>query len=145
MLLTATRGRLADAPDLAVRTTHDDSIRRQVWSLLAGLYPHGPTIERRAAQRFAYPQLLHLTPTLADGRTPGATTFVVVGKTLSEGGLGFFHREPLADKFVVASLTDHHGRYISFLLDITWCRFTALGWYESGGRFLEVVRSPLAA
>jgi hypothetical protein len=146
MLSTATRGRLADAPDLAVRSTGDESIRRQVWSLLAGLYPHGgPMIERRAAQRFAYPQLLHLTTTLADGRSPADRTIVVVGKTLSEGGLGFFHRDPLAERHMIASLMNHDQQYVSFLLDVTWCRFTTLGWYESGGRFLEVVRSPLAA
>ena len=145
MLTTATRGRLADAPDLALRSTTDDSIRRQVWSLLAGLYPRGPTVERRAAQRFAYPQLLHLTPTLEDGRTPGETSIVVVGKTLSEGGLGFFHHEPIIERRVIVSLPNHQQKLVSFLLDITWCRFTALGWYESGGRFLEVVESPVHA
>ena len=145
MLMTATRGRIADAPDLTLRSPTDDGIRRQVWSLLAGLYPHGPTIERRSSQRFAYPQLLCLTTTLADGRSPGDQTTVVVGKTLSEGGLGFFHREPFAERQVIASLTNHQQQYVGFLLDITWCRFTTLGWYESGGRFLEVVPSPVGS
>lgn len=145
MVTIATRGRLADAPDLALRTTTDESIRRQVWSLLAGLYPHGPVIERRAAQRFAYPQLLYLTTTLEDGITAGHQTLVVVGKTLSEGGLGFFHREPFAERHVIASLPNHNQQYIGFLLDITWCRFTTLGWYESGGRFLQVVSSPMGS
>jgi hypothetical protein len=144
MLTTAMRGRLADAPDLAVRSTPDADIRRQVWSLLAGLYPHGSVLERRAAQRFAYPQLLYLTTTLADGRTPGDQTFVVVGKTLSEGGLGFYHRETLADRYMIASLPNHERRLVAFLIDVTWCRYTTLGWYESGGRFLEVVPSPVA-
>jgi hypothetical protein len=145
MLSTATRGRLADAPDLALRSTSDDGIRRQVWSLLAGLYPHGSAIERRTAQRFAYPQLLYLTTTLADGRSPGDQTLVVIGKTLSEGGLGFFHREPIAARHVIASLPSNDYQYVSFLLDVTWCRFTTLGWYESGGRFLEIVPSPVGS
>ena len=142
MLTSATRGRLVDAPDLALRSTQDESIRRQVWSLLAGLYPHGSATERRAAQRFAYPQLIHLTTTLSDGRSPGDNTLVVVGKTLSEGGLGFFHHEPLADRRMIASLPNHEQKFVSFLLDITWCRFTTLGWYESGGRFLQVAPTP---
>ncbi len=145
MISSATRGRLADAPDLAVRTTTDDTIRRQVWSLLAGLYPHGSAIERRAAQRFAFPQLLYLTTTQADGRAPGDQTIVVVGKTLSEGGLGFFHREPIVERHVIASLPNHEHRFVGFLLDITWCRYTTLGWYESGGRFLEVIPSPIGS
>ena len=145
MFLTATRGRLADAPDLALRSTLDENIRRQVWSLLAGLYPHGSSTERRAVQRFAYPQLLYLTTTLADGHSPSDTTLVVVGKTLSEGGLGFFHREPLPERHVIASLPNHEREFVAFLLDITWCRFTTMGWYESGGRFLEVASSPVAA
>ena len=96
-------------------------------------------------QRFAYPQLLYLTTTLADGRSPGDQTIVVVGKTLSEGGLGFFHREAFAERHVIASLPNHEHRYVGFLLDITWCRYTTLGWYESGGRFLELVPSPVGS
>ncbi len=145
MFMTETRGRLAATSDLALRSTSSEGIRRQVWSLLAGLCPQGPLIERRAAQRFAYPQLLYLTTTLADGCSPGSQTLVVVGKTLSEGGLGFFHREPLAERLVIASLPNYEYRYVGFLLDITWCRFTTLGWYESGGRFLEVVPSPMGS
>ena len=30
-------------------------------------------------------------------------------------------------------------RWLGMLLDISWCRFTGLGWYESGGRFLQSV------
>jgi hypothetical protein len=29
------------------------------------------------------------------------------------------------------------------LVDLKWCRFTRHGWYESGGRFLQIVPSPL--
>jgi hypothetical protein len=143
MMTLATRARLADAPDLAVRSTLDESIRRQVWSLLAGLYPHQRQVERRATQRFAFPQLLYLTPTRADGRTPSERTMVVVGKTLSEGGIGFFHQEPLVERRVIVSLSTHELKLVGFLLDVTWCRFTTQCWYESGGRFLEVVESPV--
>lgn len=132
------------ASDLAIRPTQDDTIRRQVWSLLAGLYPHYSQNERRAAQRFAFPQLLYLTTTEADGRTPGEETIVVVGKTLSEGGLGFFHHHPIPHRRMIATVQNQAHEHASFLIDLTWCRFTTHGWYESGGRFLQVVPSPLA-
>jgi len=142
MLTTALRGRLAGAPALAVRGTSAEAIRRQVFSLLAGMYPHQPPIDRRSSLRFAYPQLLQLTGTLSDGRTPGDQTIVVVGKTLSEGGLGFFHQQPLVERRVIVSIPTFEHKLLSFLLDITWCRFTTMGWYESGGRFLEAVETP---
>src|ERR1700678_1607788 len=54
------------APEL---TPHEDAMRRQVWSLLPGLYPTNRQCERRAEQRFPYPYLVQLTPVGADGTT----------------------------------------------------------------------------
>jgi hypothetical protein len=142
MLTTASRGPLVRAQSLALRRTSAETIRRQVHSLLSGMYPQQPSVERRSSLRFAYPQLLRVTSTLADGHTPGDRKMVVVGKTLSEGGLGFFHEQPLVDRRVIVSLSTPENEPVSFLLDITWCRFTTMGWYESGGRFLEVVETP---
>jgi hypothetical protein len=44
---------------------------------------------------------------------------------------------------MVASLQTHTGHWIAFLIDIHWCRFTQHGWYDSGGRFLQVVQPPV--
>lgn len=119
----------------------DDPVRRQVWGLLSGLYPAGSLPERRADQRFPYPQLIYLTP-LKDGH-PAAQTVVVAGKHLSERGLGFYHQQPLPYRHMIASLQAQDARWLGFLIDITWCRFTQHGWYDSGGRFLQVVESPV--
>ena len=73
----------------------DESVRRQVWGVLTGLYPRGRTPERRAVQRFPYPQLLYLTP-VDDDNLPVGESVAVIGKHLSERGLGFFHRAALA-------------------------------------------------
>jgi glutamine synthetase adenylyltransferase len=43
---------------------------------------------------------------------------------------------------MVASLETHDGKFMGFLLDICWCRFTRHGWYESGSWLLECVPSP---
>jgi hypothetical protein len=121
----------------------DEALRRQVWGLLAGLAPQAHHPERRTVQRFPYPNLLYLTPVAADGMTPAGDSIVVVGKHLSERGLGFFYQYPLPNRRMIASLEGKDARYVGFLVDITWCRFTQHGWYDSGGRFLCAVPSPI--
>jgi hypothetical protein len=121
-----------------------NAVRRQVWNLLAGMYPRGQFVERRFEQRFPYPHLLHLTPLAEDGLTPQGDSVVVVGKDLSESGLSFFHPRPLADRRMIVSLDAPGSEPISFLIDLNWCRFTQQGWYFSGGRFLETRPSPKA-
>jgi len=121
----------------------DEMVRRQVWGLLAGLYPTGKPIERRAEQRFAYPHLLYLTAVGEDGLSPLAESVSVVGKHLSERGLGFYHKQPLPYRRMIASLERHDGRWLGFVVDITWCRFTEYGWYDSGGRFLQAAPAPV--
>jgi hypothetical protein len=119
-----------------------DDVRLQVWGLLSTLYPKQEFMERRNETRYPFPYLVHITPVAADGVTPQGDTVVVVGKHLSEQGLGFYHPKPLPFRRVIASL-ENNGRWIGFLLDLKWCRFTRQGWYESGGRILESVSSPL--
>jgi hypothetical protein len=43
---------------------------------------------------------------------------------------------------VIASLECGKGRWLAFLMDVSWCRFTKGGWYESGGRFLQTALAP---
>jgi len=119
----------------------DERVRSQVWSLLSGVLPNRPLVERRGEQRYPYPQLITLWPMEADGETVSGPPMTVVGKHLSERGLGFFHPQPIANRLVVVSLEKGDGRSISFLLDIHRCRFTRQGWYESGGRLLAAVPS----
>ncbi len=122
----------------------DEAIRATARRLLSELYPRGRMPERRKEQRLPFPSLVVLHPVDDDGHTPRTETIVVSGKHLSESGLGFFHPEPLPYRRVVASLECPDGQWIAFLLDVSWCRFSRYGWYESGGRFLQTVDSPLA-
>jgi hypothetical protein len=100
-------------------------------------------VERRRDWRYPYPYLAYLTPVGADGVTPQGEPVVVVGKHLSEHGFGFYHREPLPYRRMIVSLEAAGGARLGFLIDLSWCRFTRQGWYESGGRFLQAVPSPL--
>jgi len=126
-----------DAPDVDVRT--------QVWGLLTTLYPQNELIERRRENRYPFPYLVHLMPVGKDGVSPEGEALVVVGKHLSQRGLGFYHPQPLPHRRMIASLEDSSGRWLAFLIDLNWCRFTKEGWYESGGRFLQSVLSPVDA
>ena len=122
----------------------DEEIRAQVLGLMATLFPAHHVLERRCEQRYPFPHLVHLTPVGEDGLTPQGESIVVVGKHLSERGLGFYHPRPLPYRRMVASI-EANGHWIAFLIDLNWCRFTRQGWYESGGRFLQSVLSPLEA
>ena len=122
----------------------EDDVRLQVWGLLTMLYPQHASTERRRGQRYPYPSLIQLTPVANDGSTPVGPSVVVAGKHISEHGLGFYHPAPLPHRRMIATLDAGHGRQLSFLVDISWCRFTRWHWYESGGRFLQAVNPPTA-
>lgn len=121
----------------------DEELRAQVWGLLTVVYPRMDLVERRSDNRYPFPYLAHLTPVGPDGVSPEGDTIVVVGKHLSERGFGFYHREPLPYRKMIVSLEGRDGHWLGFLIDLKWCRFTKGGWYESGGRFLEAVASPM--
>jgi len=122
----------------------ESCIAEHVRGLLAAMDPRGNPLEKRSDRRYPYPYLVYLTPVSKDGLTPAGEPVVVVGKHLSECGLGFYHPKPLVFRRVIATLETAVGARIGFLMDLTWCRFTREGWYESGGRFLCLARSPIS-
>jgi hypothetical protein len=141
--MSTTLGSIAVHQPVELTPPPDDLVKQQVWSILAGLYPRGKAAERRTDQRFPYPRLVYLTPVANNGYTPVAESVVVVGKDLSERGLGFYYQQPLPYRRMIASLELPEARWAGFLVDITWCRFTLHGWYDSGGRFIQAVPSPI--
>ncbi len=120
----------------------DEDVQTQVWALISTLYPAQAITERRKETRYPFPYLVHLTPVGQDGVTPEGDSVVVVGKHLSERGLGFYHPKPLPYRRMIASL-ESNGHWLGFLIDVSWCRFTRQGWYESGGKFMQSVLSPI--
>ena len=130
------------ASQLPTIPSAEESVRQQVWGVLSGLYPRRKGPERRSVQRVPYPQLLYLTPADDEG-LPNGQSIAVIGKHLSEGGLGFYHAEPLPYRHMIASLQRTESHWAGFLLDIRWTCFTQFGWYDSGGQFLQTVPSPM--
>ncbi|MGC4002726.1 MAG: hypothetical protein QM811_06180 [Pirellulales bacterium] len=114
----------------------------QLAEILGKLTPERVGPERRAENRYPYPRLIYLTPTAPDGVTPTGPTQAASGKHLSQGGIGFYHQTSLPFRRMIVTLERDDRRWLSLATDLTWCRFTKHGWYESGGRFLEVVPSP---
>ena len=116
----------------------DRPSKREVRVLVERLFPQWPGSERRTEFRYPYPFLVALTPVDGEGTALPEDSVVVVGKDLSERGLGFFHEHPLPYRRAIVTLSDNSGYSVGLLIDLAWCRFTTQGWYESGGRFLEV-------
>ena len=119
----------------------EDSIGSVVEQALRNARPIHPGKERRREERYPYPYPIYLTPLNSPcGRDE---TIVVIGRQLSLHGVDFYHRDPIPESRMIASLNAHEQGWIGLLLELTWCRFNRHGWYENGGRFLAVVDSPL--
>ena len=108
----------------------------QIESLIARLHP-AVERERRRDDRIAIPVLFRLTPYDADRLPLDELSTIVVGKNISRRGLSFFHENPLPQRRGRIQLV--HPGLVSFAaeIDISWCRFTKPGWYESGGRLVR--------
>ncbi|NLX94738.1 MAG: hypothetical protein GXY83_01040 [Rhodopirellula sp.] len=126
------------SPDCREESSEDE-IRTRIWTVLSSLYPRGAMVERRSENRYPFPYLVRLTPVGPDGLASQGEPVVVVGKHLSERGLGFYHPKPIAHRRMIASLEVSGGSPVALLIDLTWCRFTRHGWYESGGKFLQAI------
>lgn len=109
--------------------------RQAVERLIMNLDVNASGAEHRSERRFHYPRLLVVEP-MDDFGQVAADRLTVVGKQLSLSGLSFFHPESLPYRWVAAELEVQGGQSLRLLMDLTWCRFTPHGWYESGGKIL---------
>ncbi len=125
---------------VTVPPTHD-GVRERIWGLLSNLYPVALLMNRRSEQRYPFACLAHVTPVGDDGVTPAGPPIIAATKNISEGGISFFHPANLPYRRVLVTFERDDISTVSFLVDVSWCRFTRHGWYESGGRLLQVVDS----
>ena len=129
-----------ESPFTQLGVGRDRSMCQQVRNLLTQMHPNRTRIERRKNLRHPYPFLVVITPVDTDGVTPLGKTVTVVGKDLTDRGVGFFHQEPLPFRRAIVSFESGTDIALSVLIDLSWCRFTRQGWYESGGRFLQLAQ-----
>lgn len=126
------------APAARGTTMSGDEIAQYVQRVLAAAVAK-PSVQRREHQRVPYPTLIKLEPVDPATLEVQDHPVVVVGKHLSEQGIGFFHRDPMPHRFLAAVLELDGGTSIRLLINVSWCRFTRHGWYESGGKFIRVL------
>ncbi len=125
-----------DEPTWNVSGRSDAEVRHEVKKIVAKTeLTHVP--EKRVDQRFAFPRLLTITPIDDHSLTPVGEPIQVVGKWLAERGLDFFHTGNLPFRRAIVSFEDSAAHLV---LNISWSRFLAPGWYDSGGRFTHIVR-----
>lgn len=127
---------LDPGPDMA------ETLARHLDTFLSRL-PASTPGERRELSRLAIPHLLRIIPLDRQGNQQGDAT-TAVGKDLSRGGIGLFHHEPLPHRHVLVTFEDPRLDRLCVEVELTRCRFSNLGWYESGGRLLRVAE-PLPA
>ena len=111
------------------------ALARQIQALVNRLHPT-VTFERRRNDRLSIPISLRLTPLAEDGHPIAGEAINVIGKNISRYGLSFYHAAPLP--FRRARVTVENSEFAPFAaeIDISWCRFTKPGWYESGSRLI---------
>ncbi len=121
----------------------DDEVWTEVLRLVTEAYPREDTEDRRRDSRYPFPFLVYLTPVGEDGVTVTGEPVVGAGKDLSEGGLGFYHAQPLPYPRLIVSVQRSDGHWLGLLFELIRSRALRQGWHESSGRFLRSVRSPL--
>jgi hypothetical protein len=119
----------------------EDQIWTQILELLAGVYPREDVSERRRDKRYPFPCLIYLTPVGEVGVARDGELVVAVGKDLSEGGLGFYHSEPLPSQRMNVSIETADGRWLGFLFESVRSRPLRQGWHETNGRLVECAPS----
>lgn len=99
-------------------------------------------LDRRAGGRRPYAQVIHLMPLDRQLRPVDERPIQVVGREISADGLGFYHTQPIAHRFVIAEFSAGARPCPQVILKLAWCRFLREGWYDSGGQFLEWLTLP---
>jgi hypothetical protein len=97
------------------------------------------TFERRQFGRIALPLVLQITPLDQTGQPLEHLATSAVGKDISPRGISFFHELPLPHRRAIASFEHQDVGRFSVEVDVSWCRFTSPGWYQSGGRLIRTV------
>lgn len=106
---------------------------------LVEMFQPGIPADRRLYDRIAIPALFRLSPLDPGQNEQISESIVVVGKNLSQRGIGFFHDRPIPYRRALMELDQPElGRWAAEI-DVQWCRFTQVGWYESGGRVVRVI------
>ena len=121
-----------------LRPRPEDMFDSQMRSLVEMLHPD-INVDRRLYDRIPIPALFRLTPFDIRHGSAAGEAMVVVGKNLAQRGIGFFHDRPIPYRRAVIELDQPELGKWAAEIELQWCRFTKVGWYESGCRVLRVI------
>jgi hypothetical protein len=113
------------------------ALARQIQTLVARLHP-SVTLERRRHDRLSVPVMFRLTPLSDDGQPIAGESITVIGKNISRHGLSFYHAVPLPYRRARIAAENIEIAFAAEI-DISWCRFSKPGWYESGSRLIAAL------
>jgi hypothetical protein len=119
-----------------------EEISRLVGSVVAE-WGDTDTVHLRQQHRTGFTDALVMTPFNSHAATPDGEPKLVTGRNLSLHGVSFAHDQPLPYRDVVLTFSLPGGEVESMMVRLTWCRFTRDGRYQSGGRLLRSVESPI--
>jgi hypothetical protein len=97
------------------------------------------SFERRQYGRIPLPLVLQVTPLDQTGQPLEQLELEVVGKDISPRGISFFHGRPLPHRRAIITFEHPDVGQFRVEADMSWCRFTSPGWYQSGGRLIRTV------
>jgi len=124
--------------DTAPRVTREE-IREAVRLAVSHSQPTRYDNERRRDRRYPFPQPIRLTPLAPDGLPLEHCEIVVIGKSITERGLDFYHMEPVPHRHAIVWLPTGNNEWCALTIELTWCRSNGYGWYENGGQFSRAV------
>src|SRR5438105_3104445 len=116
--------------------TNRATLTIQIEALLSRLHP-AVERDRRHDDRVAIPVLFRLTPFDANREPLEHEATIVVGKNICRRGVSFYHEHPITHRRALIELADPSVGSFVAEIDVSWCRFTKPGWYESGGRLIR--------
>lgn len=96
--------------------------------------------EKRSHRRYPFRRPLTITPVIEQsGRPDRVQSFPAFGFDISSAGISFLARQLLPSRKAVVTCDGFDDRPVNLLFEPRWVRFTRGGWYQTGGRLLEVL------
>jgi predicted RNA-binding Zn-ribbon protein involved in translation (DUF1610 family) len=120
---------------------HELDVESVIYRAIAGKQPITQRLERRRDTRYAYPYPLTLTPLESALRGDARVSISAIGKHLTIHGVDFYTTSPIAAKEVICQFHSPSCGH-ALVVELHWCRHNAQGWFENGGRFLRVWKTP---
>jgi hypothetical protein len=137
---------IADAPSAPACKGADTEPRRwrELHKCVAGLLETNCGIhisaEKRTQRRFPFHKPLTITPINdKSGQPELGNSFGAFGIDLSSVGIGFLARQLIPTQKAILTCNGSEDAFVNLLFEPRWVRFTRGGWYQIGGRLVDVL------